>query len=594
MSAVLLTEWARLLIDSLVQSGVQNVVVSPGSRSTPFTWAALEHPGLRARSVIDERSAAFVALGQARVTAAPSLLIATSGSAPAHYLPAIVEAAYSHVPIIVLSADRPSELLYRDAPQTIDQRQLFGSMLRGSFALGNPEAHDSALRALQSTAAQAVRLALEPDPGPVHINAPARKPLAPASRAECSTDSVSTSVTQLIERGPTRFSPARWPSSPSLVQAYSDAQRARRGVIACGALPAADPEAPGALLELARVTRFPIFAEAPSQLLFGQHSPQVLAGFDTFLRATKPNEFNPDLVLEFGRPLTSSHWAQRQQAFQQCRRHIVAPDGWPDVPASADWLHRCKLSAFAQELARQLARPEPASQELSGPRGRWLEALQGRKNSLQDASKRVLASSPFGEAHVVHQVCNNVPEGSLLVIGNSLPLRAVEAFAAPRSAGIVTLVQRGANGIDGLVSGAAGAASCRPQAPTTLLIGDVSLAHDVGGLQVARRATTPLVMVVIDNAGGRIFDELPWGAAARASTEMRDFWLTPPMLDYVALARAHGIAFAEATSRAELESALKAAYAHWGATLLVARVPPNSYHTAIEQLRQLSAERVGA
>src|SRR5688572_20290261 len=157
MSAVLLTQWARLLIDALVKSGVKDAVISPGSRSTPFTWAALKHPGLACVSAIDERSAAFFALGQAKLTGRPSLLIATSGSAMAHYCPAFVEASYSHTSLVALTADRPVELQHRAAPQTIAQPGLFGSLVRGSFDLGAPSPMPAQLLALASTVAQAVR-----------------------------------------------------------------------------------------------------------------------------------------------------------------------------------------------------------------------------------------------------------------------------------------------------------------------------------------------------------------------------------------------------------------------------------------------------
>src|SRR5690606_5117615 len=156
--------------DSLVQAGVRDAVISPGSRNTPFTWAALQHADLTCHSVIDERCAGFFALGQAKQCGQPSLLIATSGSAPSHYFPAIIEAFYSRTPLLILSADRPGELLYRTAPQTIDQPGMFGALVRGAINLTAPQGGDSALLALQASAAQAVQLSRQPEPGPVHIN----------------------------------------------------------------------------------------------------------------------------------------------------------------------------------------------------------------------------------------------------------------------------------------------------------------------------------------------------------------------------------------------------------------------------------------
>jgi 2-succinyl-5-enolpyruvyl-6-hydroxy-3-cyclohexene-1-carboxylate synthase len=184
----LLTEWARLLMASLRAAGVRDVVLSPGSRSTPFTWAALQDAGLRCRTIIDERSAAFFAVGQARLTGLPTVLVCTSGSAAANYFPAVVEAAESATPLVLLTADRPFELQHAAAPQTIDQTRLFGDYARRFFELGMPDADPAMLEALQRMAAQAVLASRSPLPGPVHLNARARKPLEPAGGHDDGTD----------------------------------------------------------------------------------------------------------------------------------------------------------------------------------------------------------------------------------------------------------------------------------------------------------------------------------------------------------------------------------------------------------------------
>src|SRR6187549_3099331 len=238
MSAVLLTQWARLLMHTLRASGVRDVVVSPGSRSTPFTWAALKQPGFVCHSALDERSAAFFALGQAKLTGRPSLLIATSGSALAHYCPAFVEASYSFTPLLALTADRPVELQHRAAPQTIDQAGLFGRLVRGAFDLGAPGASALELGALVATLAQAVRLAHGPLPGPVHLNAPARKPLEPVSATDALGAEIEAAVSALIARGPTRFGSQPTDGDAASVDVVAlDLAQAERGLIVCGALP---------------------------------------------------------------------------------------------------------------------------------------------------------------------------------------------------------------------------------------------------------------------------------------------------------------------------------------------------------------------
>lgn len=586
MSAVLLTQWARLLIDSFVQSGVREAVISPGSRSTPLTWAALEHPKLRCHSVIDERCAAFFALGQAKATGQPSLLIATSGSACAHYQPALVEARYAGVPLLVLTADRPPELLYRAAPQTIDQHGVFGSTPRAAFDLGVPEWEAARFRALQATVAQAVRSSRDPEPGPVHLNAPARKPLAPAAAATAAEQALQRRVAELIELGPTRwFSAASAVSLEGVAAVAEEIKAAQRGLIVCGALPAWQTGAPSSILGLARVTGFPVLGELPSQLIVGTTDTNVCAGIDNWLRTAEFDSEPPDLVLELGAPLTGQAWSTVQMAFGgTTRRHLVATHAWPDVPASARTLHRGDPALFCDRLSSLIAAQQP-SPETVAERRRWAERCRYLSANAQRLMREVLESLPFGEPHAVQQICANLPQGSRFIVGNSLPVRAVDAFALPKMLHVKTIVQRGANGIDGLVSGASGVASVGNE-PTTLLLGDVSFAHDVGGLLLARAQSSPLLVVVIDNGGGRIFEQLPMGLLETAPATQRDFWLTPPRLDLAHLAAAYGIGYRRVQEASELSRAMQDGYANPSASLIHVEVAAESYQEAQEQLRQ--------
>ncbi len=584
MPAVLLTQWARLLIDTLVQSGLEHAVISPGSRSTPFTWAALKHPGLTCHSAIDERSAAFFALGQAKLTGRPSLLIATSGSAMAHYCPAFVEASYSHIPLLALTADRPVELQHRAAPQTIDQLGVFGNVVRGSFDLGAPGSTEQQLLALTATVAQAVRLAAGPLPGPVHLNAPAAKPLFPMRAASADDVALEASVQALIERGPTRFSrDGRGVDATGVEAVALELARVERGLIVCGALPAGDAGAAESVCTLARVTGLPLIAEVPSQLVLGHVAAPVSPAVGSVLALAGLRGSEPDFVLQFGPPLTSQAWLAFEASLSVARRHLVARHGWPDVAASASWLHASDPGAFAARLAELVrARPAPDG-ALAAARTAWGERLSVARARVTTAQDELLAALPFGEAHAVRAVIDELPAESLLFLGNSLPLRAADAFARPRAVGVTTLVQRGANGIDGLVSGAAGIASAGAR-PTTLVLGDVSFAHDVGGLLLARSSGVSLAIVVIDNAGGRIFDGLPMGDASTASERDRRFWRTPPDLALDAIARGYGIGYQLAEDAAQVARALRAAYAKPGATLVHVRVAPNSYQEATELL----------
>ncbi|HRI55183.1 MAG TPA: 2-succinyl-5-enolpyruvyl-6-hydroxy-3-cyclohexene-1-carboxylic-acid synthase, partial [Pseudomonadota bacterium] len=233
--ANLLAEWARLLLGSLAAAGVREVVVSPGARSTPFVCAAHAEPQLRCWDVIDERAAAFFALGQARVTGRPSLLICTSGTAGAHYLPAVIEAGAAHLPLLVLTADRPFELQDCGAPQTIDQIKLLGGHARRFFELGMPDPSDLSLRALRRLAAQAVLTTTWPTPGAVHLNARARKPLEPQSVHTSDEVALRARVDELLQAPLLRAYPPRAVPAPAGVAAAAQLCRsARRGLIICG------------------------------------------------------------------------------------------------------------------------------------------------------------------------------------------------------------------------------------------------------------------------------------------------------------------------------------------------------------------------
>jgi 2-succinyl-5-enolpyruvyl-6-hydroxy-3-cyclohexene-1-carboxylate synthase len=203
VSAALLSEWSRLLLGSLARAGVEDVVLSPGSRSTPFAWAALNEPAFRCHSVADERVAAFFALGQARVRGRPSLLICTSGTAAANYYPAVIEASLSRLPLLILTADRPFELQHSAAPQAIDQIKLFGEAVRAFFELGTPDAAPSALSGVVRSVAHAAHRTRFPEPGPVHLNARARKPLEPLQAHDAASVALRANVDELLARGPT-------------------------------------------------------------------------------------------------------------------------------------------------------------------------------------------------------------------------------------------------------------------------------------------------------------------------------------------------------------------------------------------------------
>lgn len=597
--ASLLTEWARLLIGSLARAGVSEAVISPGSRSTPFTWAALREPGLRCRTIIDERSAAFFAVGQAKMTGVPSLLVCTSGSAAANYFPAIIEAERSGTPLVVLTADRPFELQSADAPQTIDQVKLYGDAVRAFFETGMPDASAGALVGLRRIAAQAVLLARGPVPGPVHVNARARAPLEPVAADDDEARALAAAVDRLLAEPATLAPPPRLlPTADAIRSVARACARARRGVIVCG--PMSPWQAPSAatVADLARRTGFPVLAEATSQLRFverdgtgargtGRTTPARVDGFDALLRSESFRaRFRPEVVLRLGGTPTSTAWRDLLERSARptgddapVREHVFAPNGWSDPHATAASMLICSLEPALRALVDALGDDAATADDAAADRRAWNDLLAAAGRAAADALGTPRPG--FDEGEAVRVLIESLPAGALLGVGNSLPVREVDTFTAPCGRPIAVWSQRGANGIDGLVSGAAGAAAAAGR-PAALLLGDVSALHDAGGFAVARDAEQPLAIVVLDNGGGRIFEQLPLARAGTVAESDWRAWLTPPRVDFEALARAFGIRYARADAADPARAALIEALARPGATLV---------HVVVDGARTIPAHR---
>lgn len=593
----LLTEWARTLVDALAGAGIADAVISPGSRSTPFVAALTARRDLRCWDVIDERSAAFFALGQARVTGHPTLLLCTSGTAGANYLPAVVEARRSATPLVVLTADRPFELMECAAPQTIDQTHLFGHHVRGFFELGEPDPSTVALRSLRRKAVQAVWRSLAPEPGPVHLNARARKPLEPVAAVTGAERDLERRARELAAQPAPRWVlPTGAVSPPELEDLATACRGAERGLIVCGPAAVAQAGAREAVGALAAATGFPLLVEAASQLRFapalGAAQDLRCGAFDAFLRTRRFLEGpgvearGPELVIQLGPPPTSGAWSRYLARHPEAELAVLAPHGWNDPTSSARWLVFAEVAAGAEALVRALH--EAGSRRESADRDRWRQAFTAAESATWAAAAEVVESggAELSEGAVARQLVAALPDGALLALGNSLPIRQVDLWAAPADRALKICSQRGANGIDGVVSGAAGAASTLAEGtPAALLIGDVSFLHDLGGLAVARRVPGPLVLVVVHNDGGRIFEQLPLPGAV--APELLDHWTTPHGLSFEPAARLYGVGYRRCVTTAELDVALAKALAQPGCTVIEAVVPP---HGALEQTRALVAQ----
>jgi 2-succinyl-5-enolpyruvyl-6-hydroxy-3-cyclohexene-1-carboxylate synthase len=561
------TAWFRGFFGALSRAGVTDVVASPGSRSTPLVAAAVHEPGLDIHTLYDERSAAFFALGQARVTGRPSVLVRTSGSAGAHDLPAVLEASYAHLPLIVVTADRPPELQGAGAPQTMDQRHLFQPHVRADFELGM--ADRAGLGGAVRKAVQAVHASLHV-PGPVHVNAPCRKPLEPAEPRDEAEAELAGEVQARLQR-PFRCVGARSTFDPNdLVEVAARIDAAEHPWLVAGPHIGGPPP----VAEVERFTRHTgavLAAETASGLRHG--GPPGHDGFAWPLRHRQP-----DLVVLLGAwPASRS----LQQVVETARVRVgLHPHGVMDPTGFEGWA----LVGDPADALRQLAeRCRPATAD----RRQAFETLRARDQALW----RTARDPGFTEAGAARTILEHLPPEATLFLGNSLAIRSVDRFVPATDRSLRVLHQRGLNGIDGLVSGAAGAAS-RAKGPTLALLGDVSFLHDLSGLEAAALAVAvsgrPLVLAVIHNGGGRIFDELP--LARTASPGLMAHFVTPHRKSFRGLSEVFSVDVCPVGDRDGLEEALARAFAAPRVTVLQIDVPADGAAQAGRAFEAAAAE----
>lgn len=564
--------WAEVLIDTLAQCGVRYAVISPGSRSTPLTLAAARHPEIEAIPIIDERSAAFFALGLARARGVTPLLICTSGTAAAHYYPAVIEASLSQLPLLILTADRPPELQHRGAAQTIDQRLLFGSFVRMSYELGPADDSPEAWRGLRATAARAVAQAQAQAgaSGPVHLNASFRKPLEP--QPETARDSQRRAqLVELSATPPPRASRAvAVPDQAALAEFATRLTQATRGLLVAGA---ATPGRAGLSAQaLSAHLGWPLLADSSSQLRRPDASA-VIALHELLLRTHWALRQQPDLVVVIGNEPSGMGWTRWSAALSQTEWLCISAESLPDPENRlAQWLVgdlEPTLVALLTQLQREV---EAASRRASD----WTE---GWKRADRVAQALTIPCSdprvPLTEADAVHAVAASLSADQALMLGNSLPIRSIDLFALPTLAAPI-LHQRGANGIDGLIAAAAAAAQ-----PTTLLIGDVAFLHDLGSLATARAHAERLTIVVLDNDGGRIFDQLPIASRPELGELFERFFRTPPQLDIADACRAFGISCTRVATLEQLRLTLATPF-QAPTRVIWADVVPDSAQSVLE------------
>jgi 2-succinyl-5-enolpyruvyl-6-hydroxy-3-cyclohexene-1-carboxylate synthase len=541
------TALASALADELARAGVRHACVAPGSRSAPLALAIWKEPGITTWSHVDERCAGFFAVGLAQQTGQPVAIVTTSGTAAANLHPAVAEASESRTPVVVITADRPPELRGRGAGQTIDQIKLFGDSVRWFCEVGIHEADDSGLLHFRSTAARAVAESLMAPQGPVHLNVPLREPLAPvAIEGDVRTDDALAGEGRPGRRPLTHVAAGKPMPDPAFVSEFAALiTECSRGIVLAGRQ--RDPGLADSVIALAAACGFPVLAEPTSQLRAGTHDLEpVVAHYDAVFR-TLPERLEPELVIRVGDMVTSKAVRTWLAAARGCRQVVVDPDGvWNEPTATADVIARADPATLFASFAEQLSeRPDRSWLEA------WIEADRAASDEI-DAFLDGLGEELF-EPRVHRRLAALLPPASTIYVASSMPVRDLETFLPAVRRPLRFLTNRGANGIDGLVSsgfGAAAAAGGR----TFLLTGDLGLYHDMNGLLAYRRLGLETTIVVMNNGGGGIFDFLP---IAEHRDGYEELFGTPTDLDLEKVASLYGLPFRRLTAHDQLDGALE-------------------------------------
>ncbi|WP_051030568.1 2-succinyl-5-enolpyruvyl-6-hydroxy-3-cyclohexene-1-carboxylic-acid synthase [Halothece sp. PCC 7418] len=515
--------WSSILVETLRRLGVMTAVVCPGSRSSPLTVAFAKHPDLEAIPILDERSAAFFALGRGKMTGIPVALVCTSGTAGANFYPAIIEARESGIPLLVLSADRPPEMRHCHSGQTIDQQRLYGNYPTWQVELALPSAEMEGLRYLRQTLIHATARSRFPIPGAVHLNCPFRDPLAPIKQ-----DSLQLTVSDFDGF----FSHLKPPASPRLEQPlpWETWQSSHRGIIIAGVDQPLSPEQYArAIAQLSNCLGWVVLAEGLSPVRNYAHLvPNLISTYDFILRDRGVAEsLIPEMVIQIGAFPTSK---TLRQWFNQLSAQCWLFD---DRGENLDPIHQKTIplqTKITDISSFPLAPPVSSSYQKQ-----WLFFEEEKRDQIDHTCHQ---TSELIEPKIAWLLSQTLPQNTPLFIANSLPVRDVEWFWAPNQRQIYPLFNRGANGIDGTLSTALGIA--HSQKSTVCLTGDLALLHDTNGFLSHDKFQGHLTIILVNNNGGGIFEMLP---IAQFPDVFEDYFATPQNIDFATLAKTYGLEY---------------------------------------------------
>ncbi len=524
--------WAKVFVEQLVRLGVKEACVSPGSRSTPLTYAIAANKNIKSTVNVDERSSAFFALGLAKQTSAPVLVVTTSGTAAAELYPAIIEAYQSRVPLIICTADRPSYLRNRGANQTINQDNIYKNHIRYYAGLTLPEVTVKDFASLKRETAKAFRKCSIENRGPVHINMPFEKPFEPDSYTDIlsarlmdkiwsfrSIDTAEAKKDIKIER--------------EIKALAARAGKIEKGLILCG--PGTYSEAERKQISLlSKKTGYPVAADGASGLRAGAFTVENL--IPNFTSLCKSKQFTslhaPEMIIQFGSAPTSASVLDFYRNSKAVKYLVNGYGDWTDPSLTSNKLIKCNIEYFCRAFIK--------SKASRSAKRKWLNKIKSFDSSIGKLKDNYINNQPFPfEGRIVNEIISSLPAKCNLVISNSLPVRDFDSFAGVTGKQINLFTNRGASGIDGIISTALGIAASSKDA-TYLVIGDLAFYYDLNALSAGVKNSISLKIIVVNNNGGGIFEHLPIASYPNVFTE---YFKTPLNVDFERLSEAHGCSY---------------------------------------------------
>jgi 2-succinyl-5-enolpyruvyl-6-hydroxy-3-cyclohexene-1-carboxylate synthase len=542
--------WAISFVNELVAGGVKYACISPGSRNTPLTWAFAQNKEIRKYVIVDERSSAFFALGLANRTGSPVAIVCTSGTAAVEFYPAIVEAYQQRIPLIICTADRPSELRDTGTNQTINQNNLYRNHIRYFADAGLPEMSTKRIISLKNIASKALQISCYYNKGPVHINFPFKKPFEP----DTFTDEITKTIRDLLKRtyykSSSPESETKLSGEKGFLNIVEKLKHTPKGIIVVGP-EKYNNEFHTNVIKLSRILRYPVLADGCSQLRFlssfsdklnsqKYNTPgnnNIICNYETMFRSSSFSEkYLPEIILHFGRTSISKGMEEFFEKHNPLKL-IINEDGDLFDPSRKGKLYKSSPAHFCKSIIQFFQTPGNIRREDG-----WLESYLYADHLLEKLKHKLLFNSrSLNEVRIINEFLNSIPEKSSIMLSNSLPVRDFDYWASCSSKHFTIFNNRGASGIDGITSTALGIASVKKE-PVFLITGDIAYYYDLNALMTAKKYSIPLIIILINNNGGGIFNSLP---VSRYTKFLQEYLITPHQLNFEKLTNAFGVGYSK-------------------------------------------------